>query len=45
MSISVYLSSSLKSQNFLSDVPLREAEFSLSMTQDAVRVRGSYEVT
>lgn len=35
------LSSSLKSQNFLSEVPLRDAGFSLSITQEAVRVRGS----
>lgn len=36
-----HLSSSLKSQSFLSDEPLREAGSSLSITQDAVRVRGS----
>lgn len=36
-----HLSSSLKSQNFLSAGPLREAGFSRSITQEAVRVRGS----
>lgn len=36
-----HLSSSLKSQYFLFDGPLREAGLSLSITQDAVRVRGS----
>lgn len=38
---SSHLSSSLKSQNFLSDGPSRVAWFSFSITQDAVRVRGS----
>lgn len=42
---STHLSSSLNSQRFLSDGPVREAGFSLSITQDAVRVRGSYDVT